>query len=50
VVISMRLPMSTKAAYVNGITLRHRRRVRLGYVTAAEFDDLVQPDAVVHPS
>jgi len=38
-----------KAAHANGTTLR-QEAVRLGYVPAEEFDDLVRPDAMVHPS
>jgi len=38
-----------KAAHANGTTLR-QEAVRLGYVTAEEFDRLVQPDAMTHPS
>jgi fumarate hydratase, class II len=38
-----------KAAHANGTTLR-LEAVRLGYVTAEEFDHLVQPDAMTHPS
>ena len=49
VVVSMRLPRSTKAAHANGTAFR-QEAVRLGYVTAEEFDDLVQPDAMVLPS
>ena len=47
--ISMRLPRSTKAAHVNGTTLR-QEAAWLVYVTAEEFDSLAQPDAMVHPS
>jgi fumarate hydratase, class II len=38
-----------KAAHANGTTLR-QEAVRLGYVTAEEFDRLVQPEAMTHPS
>jgi fumarate hydratase class II len=38
-----------KAAHSNGTTLR-LEAVRLGYVTAEEFDHLVQPGAMTHPS
>jgi fumarate hydratase, class II len=38
-----------KAAHANGTTLR-LEAVRLGYVTAEEFDHVVQPDAMTHPS
>ena len=38
-----------KAAHANGATLR-QEAVRLGYVTAEEFDGLVRPDAMTHPS
>ena len=38
-----------KAAHANGTTLR-QEAVRLGYVTAEEFDSLVRPDAMTHPS
>jgi fumarate hydratase, class II len=38
-----------KAAHANGTTLR-QEAVRLGYVTAEEFDGLVRPDAMAHPS
>ncbi|HWN52705.1 MAG TPA: class II fumarate hydratase [Xanthobacteraceae bacterium] len=38
-----------KAAHANGTTLR-QEAVRLGYVTAEEFDSLVRPDTMVHPS
>jgi fumarate hydratase class II len=37
------------AAHANGTTLR-QEAVRLGYVTAEEFDGLVRPDKMVHPS
>jgi fumarate hydratase class II len=37
-----------KAAHANGTTLREEG-MRLGYVTAAEFDALVQPEAMVGP-
>jgi fumarate hydratase, class II len=38
-----------KAAHANGTTLR-QEAVRLGHVTAEEFDRLVQPNAMAHPS
>jgi fumarate hydratase, class II len=38
-----------KAAHANGTTLR-QEAVRLGYVTAEEFDSLVRPATMVHPS
>ena len=38
-----------KAAHANGTTLR-QEAVRLGYVTAEEFDDLVRPEVMVGPS
>jgi fumarate hydratase class II len=38
-----------KAAHANGTTLR-QEAVRLGYVTAQEFDSLVRLDTMVHPS
>jgi fumarate hydratase class II len=38
-----------KAAHANGTTLR-QEAVRLGHVTAEEFDELVRPDAMAHPS
>jgi fumarate hydratase class II len=38
-----------KAAHANGTTLR-QEAVRLGYVSEAEFDDLVRPDTMVSPS
>jgi fumarate hydratase class II len=38
-----------KAAHANGTTLR-QEAIRLGYVTAEEFDSLVQPAAMIHPS
>src|SRR2546423_4699430 len=37
-----------KAAHANGTTLREEA-VRLGFVAAAEFDRLVQPDKMTHP-
>ena len=37
-----------KAAHARGTTLREEA-VRLGYVTAAEFDALVRPEAMVGP-
>src|SRR5262244_3343441 len=36
-----------KAAHVNGTTLREEA-IRLGYVSAAEFDRLVRPDKMTH--
>ncbi len=38
-----------KAAHTNGTTLR-QEAVGLGYVTPEEFDRLVRPDAMTHPS
>ncbi len=38
-----------KAAHVNGTTLR-QEAMRLGDVSAEEFDRLVRPDAMTHPS
>jgi fumarate hydratase class II len=38
-----------KAAHANGTTLR-QEAIRLGYVTAEEFDHLVRPEAMVLPS
>jgi len=38
-----------KAAHANGTTLR-QEAVRLSYVTEEEFDSLVRPDTMVHPS
>jgi fumarate hydratase class II len=38
-----------KAAHANGTTLR-QEAVRLGYVTADEFDRLVRPEAMVGPT
>jgi fumarate hydratase class II len=38
-----------KAAHANGTTLQ-QEAVRLGYVTAEEFDSLVRPEAMTHPS
>ena len=38
-----------KAAHANGTTLR-QEAIRLGYVTAEEFDRLVRPEAMTHPS
>ena len=38
-----------KAAHTNGTTLR-QEAVRFGYVTVEEFDTLVRPDAMTHPS
>jgi fumarate hydratase class II len=38
-----------KAAHANGTTLREEA-VRLGYVTAEEFDRLVRPERMVRPS
>src|SRR6202140_2065619 len=37
-----------KTAHANGTTLKEEA-VRLGFVTAAEFDRLVQPDKMTHP-
>jgi fumarate hydratase, class II len=37
-----------KAAHANGTTLREEA-IRLGYVSAAEFDRLVRPDKMTHP-
>jgi fumarate hydratase, class II len=37
-----------KAAHARGTTLR-QEAVRLGFVSAAEFDRLVQPDEMTHP-
>ena len=37
-----------KAAHKNGTTLREEA-VRLGYVTAAEFDRLVRPEKMIRP-
>ena len=37
-----------KAAHANGTTLRDEA-VRLGYVSAEDFDRLVQPDQMVRP-
>jgi fumarate hydratase class II len=37
-----------KTAHANGTTLKHEA-VRLGFVSAAEFDALVQPDNMTHP-
>jgi fumarate hydratase class II len=38
-----------KAAHANGTTLREEA-IRLGFVTAAEFDRLVRPEKMVRPS
>jgi fumarate hydratase class II len=38
-----------KAAHTNGTTLREEA-LKLGYITAADFDRLVRPDAMVRPS
>ena len=38
-----------KAAHANGTSLR-TEALRLGYVTQAEFDTLVRPEAMVGPS
>src|SRR6516165_814070 len=38
-----------KAAHANGTTLR-QEAIRLGHVSAEEFDRLVRPDAMTHPS
>src|SRR3981189_1905219 len=37
-----------KSAHASGTTLKEEA-VRLGFVTAAEFDSLVQPDKMTHP-
>jgi len=37
-----------KAAHANGTTLREEA-VRLGFVTAAEFDRLVRPERMIRP-
>jgi fumarate hydratase class II len=37
-----------KTAHANGTTLKEEA-VRLGFVTAEEFDSLVQPDKMTHP-
>ena len=37
-----------KTAHANGTTLKEEA-VRLGFVSAAEFDSLVQPDNMTHP-
>src|SRR6059058_2372508 len=37
-----------KTAHANGTTLKEEA-LRLGFVTAAEFDSLVQPDKMTHP-
>src|SRR6266581_4215118 len=37
-----------KAAHARGTTLKEEA-VRMGFVTAAEFDSLVQPDKMTHP-
>ena len=37
-----------KSAHARGTTLKEEA-VRLGFVTAAEFDRLVQPDKMTHP-
>jgi fumarate hydratase class II len=37
-----------KAAHANGTTLREEA-VKLGFVTAEEFDSLVQPGEMTHP-
>ncbi len=37
-----------KAAHANGTTLREEA-IRLGYITAAEFDRLVRPDSMTRP-
>jgi fumarate hydratase class II len=37
-----------KAAHANGTTLREEA-VRLGYVSAAEFDRLVRPETMIGP-
>ncbi len=38
-----------KAAHANGTTLREEA-LRLGYVSAAEFDRLVRPEKMTRPS
>ncbi len=38
-----------KTAHANGTTLK-QEAVRLGFVTAEEFDQLVQPDKMTHPN
>ncbi|HHN72979.1 MAG TPA: class II fumarate hydratase, partial [Thermopetrobacter sp.] len=38
-----------KAAYANGTTLKEEA-VRLGYVTAEEFDRIVRPEKMIGPS
>jgi fumarate hydratase, class II len=38
-----------KSAHARGTTLREEA-LRLGFVSAAEFDRLVQPDKMTHPS
>jgi fumarate hydratase class II len=38
-----------KAAHANGTTLRHEA-IKLGYVSAAEFDRLVQPKKMIRPN
>jgi fumarate hydratase class II len=37
-----------KTAHANGTTLKEEA-LRLGFVSAAEFDKLVQPDKMTHP-
>ena len=37
-----------KAAHANGTTLREEA-IRLGYVSAADFDRLVRPDKMTRP-
>ena len=37
-----------KTAHKNGTTLR-KKRVRLGYVTAEEFDEVVRPENMIGP-
>ena len=37
-----------KAAHKNGTTLR-QEAIRLGYVTGAEFDDIVKPETMIGP-
>ena len=37
-----------KSAYARGTTLKEEA-LRLGFVSAAEFDRLVQPDKMTHP-
>jgi fumarate hydratase class II len=37
-----------KAAHANGTTLREEA-IRLGYVSAAEFDRVVRPEKMIRP-